>query len=124
MKTYDGEVVIGKDSVLDNGVTDKAIKEELYSSFIDGEENCVTEMISDMTDAFSDPKQKEAFAKRIKRDIQTYMKFLEINHESRDLEPHEDPHFYRVSFDASFDIEKAMEKANKAFKQLNKSASR
>ena len=124
MKTYSDEVVVGKKLILDNGASEKAIKTELYASFLDGFDNCVSEIISDMTEAFSDQKQREAFEDMVERDIQTYMKFLEINQDSRDIEAHEDPHFYRVSFEASFDEEKAMKKAEKAFKQLNQQVSR
>ena len=60
----------------------------------------------------------------IERDVQTYMKFLEIRQDTRDIEAHEDPHFLRVSFEATFDLKKAMEKANKAFKNLDNNVSR
>ncbi len=114
-RIYDAEVVLGKEIIRDQGASDKAIKLELYSTFVDGAETPIPSIIDEMKELASGDEDK--FAKMINKNIRDYMKFINIDRDSINVEDHEDVDFSVVSFDFTFDFDKAMKKANKDFKQ-------
>ncbi len=119
------EVTIGKELLLDSGASNSLLKSELCESFYElGDESCISTIIDNMTNSFSDKNQREAFSKMLQGDFFPYMDFVNINRNTCDIELHEDPDFCRISFEFEFDHEKAMKKAEKAFKQLNQELSR
>ncbi len=114
-RIYDAEVVLGKEIIRDQGASDNAIKLELYSTFVDGAETPIPSIIDEMKEIASGDEDK--FAKMINKNIRDYMKFINIDRDSINVEDHEDVDFSVVSFDFTFDFDKAMKKANKDFKQ-------
>ena len=112
---YDAEVVLGRGRIRDHGASDKAIKLELYSTFVDGDETPIPSIIDEMKELASGDKDK--FAEMVDDNFRDYMKFIKIDRDSINIEDHEDVHFSIVSFDFTFDFDKAMKKANKDFKQ-------
>ena len=114
-RIYDAEVVLGKEIIRDQGASDKAIKLELYSTFVDGAETPIPSIIDEMKELASGDEDK--FAEMINKNITDYMKFINIDRDSINVEDHEDVDFSIVSFYFTFDFDKAMKKANKDFKQ-------
>ena len=114
-RIYDAEVVLGKEIIRDQGASDKAIKLELYSTFVDGAETPIPSIIDEMKELASGDEDK--FAEMINKNITDYMKFINIDRDSINVEDHEDVDFSIVSFYFTFDFDKAMKNANKDFKQ-------
>ncbi len=120
MDKYTQRVIISKEFVLNGKTTDKDLKTELYSDFVDGNNSCLSTIIDNLARSCPDKQKQAEFGKMISSHFADYLKYISIDRSNMDICEHEDPDFMEVQLEFNFDHDKALTKATKDFKKLSK----
>lgn len=123
MDKYIDSVDIWTNDLVNQRITDKRIKDALFYQFdySNGDETVLSTLIDNMKNSFSDPEQREVFGSMLSKTFDSYLKYMSIDRETFTIEESEyDKNYSTLTFEFAFDNEKALAKAEKAFRKLQK----